>query len=87
MGDSNERHLPLIIPAVEEQEESTLHLPYGKRMSRDDYEREKQSLQIELLKMQSWVKETGQKIVIVFEGRDAAGKDAAIHRFKTPRGD
>ena len=89
MGDSNELHLPLIIPAVEEQEESTLHLPYGKRMSRDDYEREKQSLQIELLKMQSWVKETGQKIVIVFEGRDAAGKGGTIKRFMehlNPRG-
>lgn len=67
----------------------TPHLPYGERMSRRDYESQKQQLQIELLKMQGWVKETGQKVVIVFEGRDAAGKGGAIKRFMehlNPRG-
>ena len=87
MAQNKESHLPLIIQP--DAEESTPHLPYGKRMSRAEYEKEKQSLQIELLKMQGWVKETGQKIVIVFEGRDAAGKGGTIKRFMehmNPRG-
>ena len=63
--------------------------PYNTRMSRSDYDWTKRLLQIELLKMQSWVKETGQRIVIVFEGRDAAGKGGTIKRFMehlNPRG-
>ena len=63
--------------------------PYTRRMGRREYEQNKQTLQIELLKMQSWVKETGQKIVILFEGRDAAGKGGTIKRFMehlNPRG-
>ena len=48
--------------------------PYRNRLSRKAYEKEKFKLQVELLKLQSWVKETGQKIIIIFEGRDAAGK-------------
>ena len=61
--------------------------PHAKKMSRRAYEREKRH-QIELLKLQAWVKETGQKIVIVFEGRDAAGKGGSIafHRTHEPRG-
>lgn len=68
---------------------STKHRPYPKRMSVADYELEKQTLQIELLKMQSWVKRTGQRVVILFEGRDAAGKGGTIKRFMehmNPRG-
>jgi polyphosphate kinase len=63
--------------------------PYQDRMSRKEYERVKRSLQIELLKLQSWVKETGQRVVILFEGRDAAGKGGTIKRFTehlNPRG-
>ena len=63
--------------------------PYDTKISRAAYEREKRKLQIELLKLQAWVKETGQKIVILFEGRDAAGKGGAIKRFTehmNPRG-
>ncbi|WP_246879315.1 polyphosphate kinase 2 [Chromobacterium violaceum] len=63
--------------------------PYRTRMRRAEYERLKQELQIELLKVQSWVKETGQKIVILFEGRDAAGKGGTIKRYMehlNPRG-
>ncbi len=55
--------------------------PYPKKMRRAEYEVEKQKLQIELLKMQNWVKDTGQKILILFEGRDAAGKGGTIKRF------
>jgi len=63
--------------------------PYPDRLDRGDYERAKRLLQIELLKMQSWVKESGQRIVMVFEGRDAAGKGGTIKRFMehlNPRG-
>jgi polyphosphate kinase 2 len=58
-------------------------------MERREYEVEKRRLQIELLKLQGWVKDTGQKLVIVFEGRDAAGKGGTIKRFTehlNPRG-
>jgi polyphosphate kinase 2 len=63
--------------------------PYQERMQRREYEIAKRRLQIELLKLQGWVKETGQKLVIVFEGRDAAGKGGTIKRFTehlNPRG-
>lgn len=63
--------------------------PYRNLMSRRGYEKEKYALQVELLKLQAWVRETGQRVVIVFEGRDAAGKGGAIKRFMehmNPRG-
>lgn len=63
--------------------------PYRKRLQRKEYEAAKAELQIELLKVQSWVKETGQRIVLLFEGRDAAGKGGTIKRFTehlNPRG-
>jgi polyphosphate kinase len=63
--------------------------PYDTRMSRRDYEAAKRSLQIELLKLQSWVRQTGQRVVLLFEGRDAAGKGGTIKRFTehlNPRG-
>ena len=63
--------------------------PYTRKMSRKVYERRKAALQVELLKVQQWVKETGQKIVVIFEGRDAAGKGGTIKRFMehlNPRG-
>ncbi|MEW4566909.1 polyphosphate kinase 2 [Tautonia sp. JC769] len=63
--------------------------PYKHRLSRKSYERQKYQLQVELLKLQAWVKETGQRIVIFFEGRDAAGKGGTIKRFMehlNPRG-
>ena len=63
--------------------------PYRNLMSRRNYEREKYRLQVELLKLQAWVKETGQRVVFLFEGRDAAGKGGTIKRFMehlNPRG-
>ena len=63
--------------------------PYKNKMSRKRYEQEKYHLQVELLKLQAWVKETGQKVVILFEGRDAAGKGGSIKRLMehlNPRG-
>jgi polyphosphate kinase 2 len=63
--------------------------PYKNLMSRKNYEKQKYRLQVELLKLQAWVKETGQRVVILFEGRDAAGKGGTIKRFMehlNPRG-
>jgi len=63
--------------------------PYKNLLSRKNYEKQKFQLQVELLKLQNWVKETGQKVVILFEGRDAAGKGGTIKRFMehlNPRG-
>ncbi|MFK8252765.1 polyphosphate kinase 2 [Ancylobacter terrae] len=63
--------------------------PFKYKMLRRDYEREKFILQTELLKLQSWVKEARQRVIILFEGRDAAGKGGAIKRFMehlNPRG-
>ncbi len=55
--------------------------PYTDAIPRGKYEENKAKLQIELLKVQNWVKMTGQKVVIIFEGRDAAGKGGTIKRF------
>ena len=63
--------------------------PYKYKMLRKDYEREKFILQTEMLKLQQWVKESQQRVIILFEGRDAAGKGGAIKRFMehlNPRG-
>ncbi len=55
--------------------------PYPEKMDRATYEAEKAALQVELLKVQLWFQETGQKAVMLFEGRDAAGKGGTIKRF------
>ncbi len=63
--------------------------PYEQRLARPEYEADKRFLQIELLRLQNWVKDEGRRIVIVFEGRDAAGKGGTIKRFTehlNPRG-
>ena len=63
--------------------------PYKNLLSRKTYERYKYQQQVELLKLQAWVKETGARVVILFEGRDAAGKGGTIKRFMehlNPRG-
>jgi len=63
--------------------------PYKTKMRREEYERKKALLQTELLKVQLWARETGQKFVLLFEGRDAAGKGGTIKRFMehlNPRG-
>jgi polyphosphate kinase 2 len=76
---------PLTAPKVAEEparrsfEQSSY--PYKTRMRIAAYEEHKLQLQVELCKVQRWVEETGQKIVILFEGRDAAGKGGTIKRF------
>lgn len=63
--------------------------PYKTKISTKDYESHKAELQVELLKVQDWAKATGQKIVVLFEGRDGAGKGGTIKRYMehlNPRG-
>ena len=63
--------------------------PYKYKVRRSEYETQKFALQTELLKLQAWVKETRQRVVILFEGRDAAGKGGTIKRMMehlNPRG-
>jgi len=85
---------PDTVPAVDPDTELAPHwreggYPYKNLMSRRNYEKQKYRLQVELLKLQAWVKETGQRVVILFEGRDAAGKGGTIKRLMenlNPRG-
>ncbi|GIF43362.1 polyphosphate kinase 2 [Actinoplanes xinjiangensis] len=63
--------------------------PYDERLPRSEYDHDKRLLQIELLKLQNWCKDTGERLLILFEGRDAAGKGGTIKRFMehlNPRG-
>ena len=55
--------------------------PYKTKIKRAAYEKHKAELQVELLKVQKWVEDSGQKVVVLFEGRDAAGKGGTIKRF------
>jgi polyphosphate kinase 2 len=67
----------------------TGEFPYQSRLSTKAYEEQMEKLQIELLKVQNWVKDSGERIVVIFEGRDAAGKGGTIKRFMehlNPRG-
>ena len=68
---------------------SDVSYPYKEKLDRKIYETTKYELQIELLKLQKWVKQNGERIVILFEGRDAAGKGGTIKRMMehlNPRG-
>ncbi|MFI1509341.1 polyphosphate kinase 2 [Streptomyces sp. NPDC020597] len=63
--------------------------PYDQKIRRREYERTKRVLQIEMLKLQRWIKDTGGRLVVICEGRDAAGKGGTIQRFTerlNPRG-
>jgi hypothetical protein len=63
--------------------------PYETALKAAHYEAQKAQLQVELLKVQAWIKDTGQRVVVLFEGRDAAGKGGTIKRFMehlNPRG-
>ena len=76
-------------PAAIRQSFETGEYPYQTKMRRVAYEKRKAALQAELLKAQRWIKETDQKVVLLFEGRDAAGKGGTIKRFMehlNPRG-
>ena len=79
---------PKLAKEIEEAAFGSGGYPYSKGMKRKDYEKELEPLQVELVKLQRWVRESGERIVIVFEGRDAAGKGGTIHaikEFQNPR--
>jgi polyphosphate kinase 2 len=56
--------------------------PYSERMDKDDYEDQLEALQVELVKFHAWVRDTKERIAVVFEGRDAAGKGGSIKRVR-----
>ncbi|MCB2130325.1 MAG: polyphosphate kinase 2 [Rhodobacteraceae bacterium] len=80
-GGTGPKRFPVITADAIRHAFETGKYPYGRKISRVDYEREKALLQAELLKVQKWAQETGQKFVILFEGRDAAGKGGTIKRY------
>lgn len=75
------RKFPKVTPDQIRHAFETGRYPYSRKMARRVYEAEKAQLQAELLKVQIWAQETGEKFVILFEGRDAAGKGGTIKRF------
>ena len=77
--DLDHKKLPAVI---EENAFTSGEYPYPERMKRKSYEKTLESLQLELIKVQSWLQESGERVVIVFEGRDAAGKGGTISRFR-----
>jgi polyphosphate kinase 2 len=79
--DKEQGTFPTVTPDQIRQAFETGKYPYTKKISKKAYEAEKAVLQAELLKVQKWVHETGQKFVLLFEGRDAAGKGGTIKRF------
>lgn len=73
---------------IDERAMSSGGYPYDRKLRRKDYEKQLEALQEELVKVQSWQKETGERIIAVFEGRDAAGKGgsiAALRQYMNPR--
>jgi polyphosphate kinase 2 len=81
VGADHDDDPELIDPAGRAVDTWRENYPYDARMDRRDYDEQKYLLQVELLKLQNYVFETGEKLVIVFEGRDAAGKGGTIKRF------
>jgi polyphosphate kinase 2 len=81
-ADDEDLDDPILIDAdgrrVETWRES---YPYDERLSHSEYERQKRLLQIELLKLQNWAQASGERVAVLFEGRDAAGKGGTIKRF------
>ncbi|SEP60767.1 polyphosphate kinase 2 [Thalassovita taeanensis] len=93
ISDFYENHAPKAIRnairRADKDDILTDSYPYSERMRGKTYDKEMHDLQIELAKMQNWARETGARIAVVFEGRDAAGKGGAIKRFRenlNPRG-
>lgn len=78
-----------IIEGADSDDVTNPRYPYPEEMKRKDYDAAMEALQIQLVRLQAWVKSTGARIAIVFEGRDAAGKGGTIQRFTenlNPRG-
>lgn len=71
---------PKLAPEIDEAAITSGGYPYDKKIKKKQYEKELHALQIELLKVQRWARDNGERIVLVFEGRDAAGKGGTIRR-------
>jgi polyphosphate kinase 2 len=87
--DSGDDDPVLVTPEGRARDAWREDYPYDSKLGRKAYEKTKRALQIELLKLQRWVKDRDERIVILFEGRDAAGKGGTIKRFTehlNPRG-
>ncbi|MFE2087786.1 polyphosphate kinase 2 [Streptomyces sp. NPDC059460] len=87
--DSGDDDPVLVTPEGRARDAWREDYPYGHKLGRKAYEKTKRALQIELLKLQHWVKDRDERLVILFEGRDAAGKGGTIKRFTehlNPRG-
>lgn len=67
---------------VEEKVITAGGFPYDKKLKRKEYEKSLERLQIELVKMQTWLQATGERVMVLFEGRDAAGKGGTIARVR-----
>jgi polyphosphate kinase 2 len=72
---------PELPKAIAEAARTSGGFPYHKKLDRNIYRRELRALQVELVKMQAWLQKAGERLVVLFEGRDAAGKGSAIQRF------
>jgi polyphosphate kinase 2 len=81
VGEDHDDDPVLIDPAGRAVDTWRENYPYDERMDRNEYDEQKYLLQVELLKLQNHIFESGEKHVIVFEGRDAAGKGGTIKRF------
>lgn len=79
---------PVLPDWIEEVSLASGGYPYDDKMDRDKYEKQLEQLQIELVKVQFWLKATGKRLMALFEGRDAAGKGGtifSIHAYLNPR--
>ena len=69
---------PVLPDWIEDKAFGSENYPYEKKLKRSDYEDQLEALQIELVKVQFWLQASGERVIIVFEGRDAAGKGGSI---------
>lgn len=81
IGDDHDDDPVLIDPFGRAVDTWRENYPYAERMPRQEYDEQKYLLQVELLKLQAWAKANGSRHVLIFEGRDAAGKGGTIKRF------
>jgi polyphosphate kinase 2 len=81
VGEDHDDDPVLIDPSGQAVDTWRENYPYAERLDQDVYDQNKYLLQVELLKFQTWTEDTGGKHVLLFEGRDAAGKGGTIKRF------
>jgi polyphosphate kinase len=81
IGEDHDDDPVLIDPDGQAVDTWRENYPYDERMPREEYDEQKYLLQVELLKFQNWASETETQHVLIFEGRDAAGKGGTIKRF------